>query len=176
MKEILAGKYAMRAQLTDSTRLVRRECVAFHVRRRRSNGLNDVFIARTAAQVAGNCYPDFIRARGVVLLQKGICRHQEARGAEATLKRMVLPESLLQGVKAAVSRERLHGCDLRLISLHGEHQARTDRSSVYQNRAGAANAVLATDMGAREPELFPEKINQGQSSLSHFFVLLAVHL
>ena len=51
------------------------------------------------------------------------------------------------------------------VGLHGEHQAGAHRLAVEQHRAGAADAVLAAGMGAGEPELLAQAVEQGLARL-----------
>ena len=51
---------------------------------------------------------------------------------------------------AVADRKPLDGGERMPVGLHCEHQAGTNRHAVEQDGAGAANAVLAADMGAGE--------------------------
>ena len=46
------------------------------------------------------------------------------------------------------------------VGLHREHQAGADRRAIEQDRAGAAHAVLAADMGAGEQQFVAQEIAQ----------------
>ncbi len=50
-----------------------------------------------------------------------------------------------------------------------------DGLAVEQHRAGAADAVLATDVGAREPEVLAEEVGEGAARLDLGRALGAVH-
>src|SRR5207249_11606900 len=63
-------------------------------------------------------------------------------------------------MQPAVPREPLHGGQLRPVGLDGEQQAGTRGLAVDEDRARTADAVLATDVRAREPEVFPDEIDQ----------------
>src|SRR5258708_5074053 len=74
---------------------------------------------------------------------------------------MIVAERLLQRMQCLrVDRDALDGHDLVAVGLHREHQARPRRIAVEQNRAGAAHAVLAAEMGAGEAELMAQKIRK----------------
>ena len=60
--------------------------------------------------------------------------------------------------------------------LHGEHQARAHRLAVDQHRAGAADAVLAADLGAGQPELVAQEVGQQRPRLDLDVVGAAVDL
>jgi len=49
------------------------------------------------------------------------------------------------------------------VGLHGEHQAGANRLAIEQDRAGAADAVLAADMRAGQSEIVAKKIAEQQA-------------
>ena len=57
------------------------------------------------------------------------------------------------------------GQDLVAVRLHGEHQARARRAAIEQDRAGAADAVLAAEMRAGEAELMAQEIGERHAHL-----------
>ena len=65
--------------------------------------------------------------------------------------------------------------DVVPIGLNRQHDARARGLTVEQNRAGAAHAVLASDMGAGQTEILPDKIAEQQPRLHVTLVLDAVH-
>ena len=70
-------------------------------------------------------------------------------GAEAALERVALVERPLERVQRRRRRgEPLDGPQRPAVGLHGEHQAGAHRLAVELHRAGAADAVLAADVGA----------------------------
>jgi hypothetical protein len=73
---------------------------------------------------------------------------EHARRAGAALQTVVLGEGLLDRVELAVVGEALDGEDVGAASLDGEHEARLDGLAVDDDGAGAADAVLAADVGA----------------------------
>ena len=63
-------------------------------------------------------------------------------------------ERLLQRAERAVGRgEPFDGLHLVPVGLHGEHDAGPRRLAVEEHRAGAADAVLAPDMRAGQPQV-----------------------
>src|SRR5579871_216548 len=102
-------------------------------------------------------------------------RHQKARRAEPALQRILVLERLLQVAQPLARRQRLDGRHLAAIGLDGEHQARLDRLAVDQHGAVAAHALLATDMGPRQPELVAQKVGQVQARLDQPLLAPAVH-
>ena len=88
-------------------------------------------------------------------------RHQDAGGAEAALQRVMAAERLLQHREASgLRRESLDRAQRRAVHLHREGEARACGRAVDLNRAGTAHAVLATDMGSGQLQVFPQKIRE----------------
>ena len=75
----------------------------------------------------------------------------------------------------AVRRQALDGLDRVAVGLRGEHQAGANGNAVEDHRAGAADAVLAADMGPRQQEIVPQEVAQQQSRLHAAAVWRAVH-
>ena len=80
--------------------------------------------------------------------------------AEAALQAVVLPEGLLQRMQHAVLHQALDRRDLGAVGLHREHQARAGRLAVDQHRARPADAVLAADVRAGEPQVLAQEVDQ----------------
>ena len=59
---------------------------------------------------------------------------------------------------AGTAGEPLDGREFMAIGLHRQHQAGTHRRAIQQDRAGAANAVFAADMGAGELQFVAQEI------------------
>ncbi len=78
---------------------------------------------------------------------------------------MRLPHRLLQRVHHAVVREALDSEDVGSPCLNGEHETGPGRFAVDQDRASAADTVLAAQMGAGEREILPEEVGQGAPGL-----------
>ena len=70
--------------------------------------------------------------------------------------------------------DALDGEKVVAIRLHREHQARARRAPVEQDGAGAADPVLAAEMGAGEPELVAQEVRERVANLDFFLVPLAV--
>ena len=102
---------------------------------------------------------------GVARARAGRRGHQDARRAEAALERVVALERLLQRRQHASAGERLDGLHRRAVDLDREQAAAAHRDAVEAHRAGAADAVLAADVGAGEPEAVPEEVGQEQPRL-----------
>ena len=61
------------------------------------------------------------------------------------------------------------------FGLHGQHQARTHRLAVDQHGAGAADTVLAADVGAGQFEIVAQKVDQRAAHLGRGRVFDPVH-
>jgi hypothetical protein len=89
---------------------------------------------------------------------------QDTRRAEAALQRMVLSERRLQCAQRVTSCEPFDGNDIRLIRLHGKHQAGPYRRPIHDNGARATDPVLAADMCACQFKLMAQTIGERRAS------------
>src|SRR5580692_12292377 len=122
---------------------------------------DDAGVAGAAAEVAAQDIANFGFRRMRIAGEEIGERHQNARRAETALQRVIVAERLLQGVERAVGcGERFHGAHLAAFGLHREREAGARGDAVDQHRAGAADAVLAADMGAGSAEPLAEEIAQ----------------
>jgi hypothetical protein len=72
---------------------------------------------------------------------------------------MMGAQRLLQRVQRLASGcQPLNRFDDAAMNLYGQHQAGTDAVAIHQNRAGAALALLASDMGAGMAEMIAQQI------------------
>ena len=89
---------------------------------------------------------------------------------------VVLVERLLQRMQLVRGgRDALDGEQIVAVGLHRQHQAGARRAAVDQDGAGAADAVLAAEMRAGQPELVADEIGERPADLDLFLVALAVH-
>src|SRR5207249_8084204 len=100
---------------------------------------------------------------------------QQAARAEAALKAVVLVTSLLARVQRAARAQSPDREQLDPVRLNGEHQTRAGRLAVHEHRAGAAEPVLAADVSPRQPQVFPEEVDQELSRLTVALSRLTVH-
>src|SRR5688572_28027154 len=77
---------------------------------------------------------------------------------------MALPEGALENAQAAGGREPLDRGDLGALELGRQEQAAPGGAAVHEDRAGAAHAVLAADVRAREPEILAEEVGERAAS------------
>ncbi len=74
-------------------------------------------------------------------------------------------ERVLERRERRIIRERLHRLHARAVGLHGEQAAAAHRDAVEPHGAGAADAVLAADMGSGEPEPVSEEVGEEKTRL-----------
>ena len=88
-------------------------------------------------------------------------RGEEAGRAEAALQPVALAERLLHRVHVRPARaEPLDRGHLVAVDRHREQQAGPHRLAVEQHRAGAADAVLAADVRAGQPQVVAQEVGQ----------------
>src|SRR5712691_4574268 len=129
------------------------------------HGLDDIHVARAAAQVPGDGLADLLLARVLVALEERARGHQHPGRAETALQAVLLGEALLDGMELARLLQALDRGDLRAVGLHGEHGARFDRIAVEDHRARAAVRSVAADVGARHPEHFADEVHEEEPRL-----------
>src|SRR4029077_18521807 len=113
--------------------------------------LDDVVVAGTAAEVALEPQSDLLLGRGGVALEQLLRRHDHARGAEAALEAMLIPERLLQRMERRSVCQALDRRDLGAIGLDGEDRSGLHAVAVHLDGARPAVARVATEMRPREP-------------------------
>jgi hypothetical protein len=125
------------------------------------DGLDNILVARTAAQVTAQAYPDLQLAGVGVLSQQGFDGQQKARRTEATLKAVRFMEGLLDRMQLSrARRQTFHRSQLGTICLHREEQARAHGLTVPQDGARAAYAVLAAHVGTSQAKMIAQEVNQ----------------
>ena len=67
------------------------------------------------------------------------------------------------------------GADMGAVRLHGEHGARLHRLAIEVDRAGAAMAGVAADMGSGEVQLLAQEVDQQGTRLGQCVYGRAVH-
>ncbi len=137
-------------------------------------GLDDVVVARAAAQVALQALAHLGLGRARVLGEEGRQRHHHAGCAVAALQAVILAESLLDGVQLALVGHPLDRGDRRAVRLHGEHRAGLDRLPVDEHCARAARRRVAADVGAGEADHLAQIVHEQQARLHLVLVARAV--
>ena len=86
-------------------------------------------------------------------------------------------ERLLQyGQATRLRRKPFDGADVGAVGLHRERQAGAGRHAVNFDRAGAAHAVLAADMGAGHRQIVTQEIGQQHARLGIGLYRAAIEL
>src|SRR4029077_20151816 len=92
--------------------------------RRLLDRLDDVHVARAAAEVAGDSGPDLVLRRLRVPVEQPGGLHDHAGRAEPALQAVLVPEALLEGMEGGPVGHALDRPDRRPVRLDGEHRAR----------------------------------------------------
>jgi hypothetical protein len=117
------------------------------------DGINNVLVACTTAQVTGEDFPDVFVAGMGILFEEGDNGHEDAGGAEPALEPMRLPKCFLEGVEIIRRPQTFYRSDFMPIGLNGEHQAGAHRAVIDQYSASAANSMFTPYMSASQPEV-----------------------
>src|SRR5262249_35550248 len=132
-------------------------------------------IAGAPAELAREHVDDLLARRLALSCQEILGRQEDPGRAEAALEGVMPIERGLQGRELAGAREPFHGNELRSVHLSGEQQARADGRAIEPDRARAADAVLAPDVGSREPEAVANEVREQEARLHLLAVAAAVH-
>ena len=145
-----------------------------HLRGGGAHRLDDVLVAGAAAEVGREHVEQLLVADVRLALEHVDREHQEARRAEAALQAVMIDEGLLQRMQRVAVGEPLDGADLPALRLHREHQAGAHGDVVEDDGAGAADAVLAADMGAGLPAVVADGVDQRAPRLDPDRIVAAV--
>src|SRR5215468_4888707 len=131
-----------------------------HAERRQLDGVEDLRVTGAAAEIAGQRHPHLVTARGGIVLEERLRGEENARGAVAALGGAELGEGLLEGMEPGPAGHALDRRDRLTLRLDGERQTRQRGLAVDEHGAGAALAQLAAVLGAREPEILAQDLEQ----------------
>ena len=134
-----------------------------HCFRGSRDGFDNIRVASAAAQVGRQDLAQFPLVELAWLLEYPGRQHQETWRAKPALQAMMLPERLLQWMQDVAVRKALDRADFAAVCLHPEHQAGAHRCTIDDHRAGAADTVLAAEMGASQPALIAQRVRQAAS-------------
>src|SRR5918995_3459135 len=137
---------------------------------------HDVVVARAAAEVALDRVPNLLVGRIVGPAQQVGGGHDHAGGAEPALEPVLLPERALERVKVVGVTQALDGRHAAAVCLRGEHRAALHGSAVEVDRACAALAGVAPDVGAGQAQVLAQHLDQQPSRLDVHLPAYAVHL
>ena len=133
--------------------------------RGRLHCVDDVVVARAAAEVALEPEADLLLRRVRALLQQRHRRHHETRRAEAALERMVLVEGLLDGMQPGVSGQALDRRHRASVGLDGQHRARLHRLPVEQHGARTTRSRVAADVRPLQPQVLAQEVDEQRARL-----------
>jgi len=127
------------------------------------NGLHNVFITGTSAQIPRNPFSNFSAGGGWVFIQQGLCGKDHARGTKAALNGPIFNEILLQGVGSIGSAETPNGRNLSPIRLSSQHQAGIHRAPPQKDRTATAVPLFASifDFGKTQIPQRPKESEMG---------------
>jgi len=92
-------------------------------------------------------------------LQERYQRCQDSSCTKPTLQTVCLPKGFLKRVqRLRIGCQTFHRCQVQTICLDGQHETRTNRFAFDEDRAGAADSMLATHMCPGESELLSEEV------------------
>src|ERR1700744_2878532 len=139
------------------------------------DGLDDLAIARAAADIAGNRLDDIFARRLVVMTEQRMRGQDHARRAVAALQTMRLAEGVLHDAELSRSRRQpFDRRDLVPVGLNREHQAGARRLAIEQHRAGAAHAMLTAGMTSHQQEILAERVEHRLARLDIDLARLSV--
>src|SRR5262245_53650019 len=122
--------------------------------------LDDVGIAGAAAEIGGEHVEQVLVADVGLALEHAGRQHQKAGRAEAALQAVIVDEGLLQRMQHVALCQALDGADRPALGLHRKHQTRAHGLAIEQDGAGAADAVLAADVGAGLAAVVADGVDQ----------------
>ena len=126
--------------------------------RRQQNGVDDLHIAGTPADIAADGKGRFLPGGVRIPVQKGLGAHHHARDAEAALNRPGLAEGVCIDPLFKV-RQALHGEDALPLQLVRLGNTRPGGPAVDQYRAGAAGALAASVLHGGQAQAVPQVTN-----------------
>src|SRR5262245_22407174 len=104
--------------------------------------------------------PDIV-CRGLRTPFKEFLRHQnKSRRAKATLKRAVLDERLLYGMKLISARQSLDGHHFASVDKRSEIQAPTHGQAIHERRTAAAKTLAAALSPPEQTEITTQHIDK----------------
>ena len=128
---------------------------------RRLDGFEDLLVAGTPAQAAGQRFLDLIARRIGVLVEERLGGDQKPRRAIAALRGAEVGEGFLQRMQPAVGDEPFYCRDVAAAAVDAKHQARQHRLAVEQHGARAALTKLAAVLRAAQVQVLTQHLEQG---------------
>ena len=126
------------------------------------NGVEDIPVARAAAEIPAQVILDLRACRSRVLGQQRFGGENEPRCAKPALDRHTIDERLLDRVEPVRTRQTFDRLDLPAVGLVGERAARAHGRAVEEDGAGATDLRVARTLGAGQPEIVAQDIEQNR--------------
>src|SRR5437762_698706 len=139
------------------------------------DSVDDLAVAGTAAEVAGEASPDRHPVAGESQTD-GLDRAEHDAGrTEAALHCATFDQLLLERVEGAIVAERTDGLDARTLRLDGKHAAGVDRDPVQENGTSAADAFAAAVLHLGRAGLVAQEAEQRHMRLDRLAEPPSVH-
>ena len=141
------------------------------------NSVHQRLVTGAAAQVTVLLEPvtDFFTGGSIVVVQQYLCGHNEAGGAEATLRTAVSHPGDLQGMHIGDGTDAFDGGDLSaVLDLAELHQAGTGDLAVHDDITSAAMAFATADLTAGQQQALTQEGGQSFVLIDHHGALNAV--
>src|SRR5262249_30366641 len=142
--------------------------------RHRCRRVGDRPMPGAAAVIAWEMRADLFAAWSAAAGQQFLRGQQHARRAIAALQGVARDERLLQVGDLVRISHAFDSVEVRAVALHRQHQAAAHHHAVDTHAAGAAYAVLAADMTARERNVLAQEVDQRLARSDAFAPPLAV--
>src|SRR5262249_41214549 len=114
-----------------------------HLLRGLRDGGLDAMIGAAAAEIAAHAQFDLFGRRRRMFFEQRRAGHDETRGAEPALLRVIVPEGLLDRVELTILFQAFDGPNLLALRLDGQRRAGVDGLAVHDHRAGATGGAVA---------------------------------
>lgn len=133
--------------------------------RRVLNGLDDVLIARAAAEISLERMADLALGRVRIPIEERASGHDHAWSAVAALEAMHLPEAHLDIAVFTVRGHALDCGQVTTIGLDRQQGATLDRQPVQVDGAGSALARIASDVRSSQAKIVSQETDEEQTRL-----------
>jgi hypothetical protein len=106
-----------------------------HHGRRLADGAHDVLISGAPADIPFQAVSNLVVGWRAVVLEQVVRGQNHARGAEAALETVLVPERLLNRVEHTILSKTFDCGNRAAVGLNGKTRARLDGHTIQQNRA-----------------------------------------
>jgi hypothetical protein len=127
--------------------------------------LNNLNIARAAAEIPRNRDADIMFSRVWIVVQQIPCTQEHTRSAEAAMDGIVIQEGFLERGEFLAGGKSFHCGNSAAFDLRCQDEAGIDGNPVEKHGTGPAFADFAPALRAGKSERFPQQIEKGQVSM-----------